>query len=119
MKMVRVNNSRFTLGAQRATPKRQASVGEKALYLMNNKKAWEQLKKELRASGVTTNFAAQHMIIEYLQNMPEPNEEVQKQMEEFEEANRNRSLSEKSLISGIMYGLEHLTRRRVEIARSA
>ena len=59
-----------------APVKRRASLGEKGLFLINNDKEWEQLKQEMRASGCVTNGAARLMIMEYLLQMPDPNEEV-------------------------------------------
>ena len=76
--------------------KKRASVSEKGLYLINNNKAWEQLKQEIRASGCVTNGAARIMIIEYLLQMPDPNEEVIAQYDGIDD--RARKLSRAFLL---------------------
>lgn len=64
--------------------KKRASLGEKGLYLINNDKEWEQLKQDMRASGCVTNGAARLVIMEYLLQMPDPNEEVIRQHDDID-----------------------------------
>ena len=47
------------------------SLGEKGLLLMNNVEEWENLKKSMRSSGITTNIAAKMMILNYLSKKSE------------------------------------------------
>jgi len=54
--------------------KKEQSIAEKGLILINNDKEWQMLKARLRSSGVTTNCAARLMILDYLSHKPDDRE---------------------------------------------
>ena len=110
-------NQSFRL--QDSSFKRTASIGEKTLFLMNNKKEWEMLQKQMRAVGLTTNGAARHFILDYLQKMPEPNEEIRVQLNDHEESKAPRRLSKEYLVASLKSGLHQLKeKKRVLSSRS-
>jgi len=96
-----------------------ASIGEKALFLLNDKREWVNLQRKIRANGVATNGAARYIIIDYLQNMPEPNEEIAIQLHLFEHPNSGRRLSNEYSVSCMKRCIYHLIKSRTMSSRSA
>lgn len=57
-------------------PVTEATVGEKALYLLNDSSEWKKLMEHLRGSGISTNAAARLMIIDYLDSKQKQNAKI-------------------------------------------